>query len=1081
MRLPFFSALLLLPLSIQAAEPLISAEANEFFEKKIRPVLVDRCYECHGALKQKGGLRLDSKTALLKGSDDGPVIVVGKPDESSLIKAIRYQGENKMPPKGKLPDETIQALIAWVKMGAPFPETVAPTGDAASLARSHWAFQPVRDPAPPEVAGSQPDLTPLDRFVLAPLQKQGRSLSLKADKRTLIRRATYDLTGLPPTPEEAEAFIKDKYPDAFAKVVDRLLASPAYGEAQARHWLDHARYADTKGYVFEDDRSYAFAYTYRDWVIRAFNEDLPYDKFIVDQLAADRLPGNGDPRDLAAMGFLTVGRRFLNNNHDIIDDRIDVATRTFLGLTVTCARCHDHKFDPIPIKDYYSLYGVFASSEEPKEMPLIGQPERTPEYLAFEADVKKQEAEVESLRHRRFDMQIEKLRKAEGISAYLLAVHDTKGKSNEQVRDLLTTRQLNHHVYDRWKKFLESKDQSSVWGPLNAISELPDNQFSDIAPSAMAAALDTSKDEKQVNLRIAEALKDKKFASFKELADLYGKVLAKAWSNKEKAAAEDEPLLAAIQKGGPVDIAYTDVEKLLDRADHLELTRAKKKIDEFKAKSPSAPPRAMALKDAPSPTEPVVFLRGNPNNRGPAVPRQFLAVLSGSDRKPFTDGSGRLQMARAIADVKNPLTPRVMVNRVWITLFGRGLVRTPSDFGVRCDPPTHPELLDWLSSRFIESGWSVKKLHRLIVLSAAYQQSSDAPPELLKQDPENRLLAHQNRRRLQFESLRDSLIMAAGHLDRKIGGKSVDIFSEPFSNRRSVYGYIDRQNLPGTLRAFDFATPDAHSPQRFVTTVPQQALFLMNSPFALAQARALIARPEIAGEQDEAKRITTLYRLLYARSPDPEEIELGRAFLRGEHSELEAERWQYGYGRYDAETKRVVKFTNLPHWTGSQWQGGAKIPDAKLGWVSLNAGGGHPGENPDFAAIRRWVAPEDCTVAINGSLQHSSKDGDGVRGRLISSRLGELGSWKAFHSIVETKVDRVEVKKGDTLDFVVDSMANINSDGFSWSPVLKIVEASWGKTWDAAKDFHGPNAPGLTPWEQYAQVLLLDNEFAFVD
>jgi hypothetical protein len=708
------------------AEP----QAIEFFEKHVRPLLVENCFACHGEKKQKAGLRLDSRAALLKGSETGPVVVPGKPAQSTLIRAVRQDGELKMPPKGKLPPEAIDALTTWIKSGVPWPETLGKSevnanGDRIVIARkNHWAFRPVHKPAVPRIQDKTWPLTAIDRFILAKLEQKGLSPAKPADRRTLIRRATVDLLGLPPTPEEVAAFEKDRSPDALAKVIDRLLASPHYGERWGRHWLDVARYADTKGYLFTQERRYPYAYTYRDYVIRAFNEDLPYDQFIVQQLAADKLALGSDKRPLAAMGFLTLGRRFLNNTPDIIDDRIDVVSRGLLGLTVGCARCHDHKFDPIPTKDYYSLYGVFASSVEPSEMPAIMDPVPTEAYRAFEMELKALEKEVAVYRE----------------------LHRTElASGNRKFRD--------------------------------------------------------------------------------------------------------------------------------------ELRKKQNKVDKLKVTHPGSPPRAMVLVDASQPIQPHVLVRGNPRNRGEAVPRQFLAVLAGPGRKPFTQGSGRLELARAIADRDNPLTARVLVNRLWLHHFGTGLVRTPSDFGLRGDPPTHPELLDYLAATFVENGWSIKKLHRLIMLSRVYQQSSEDSPCSREIDPDNRLLSHSNRQRLEFEALRDSLLAVAGQLDAAIGGRAVDLTTAPFRRRRAVYGFIDRQNLPALFRTFDFASPDTTSPQRHTTTLPQQALFLMNSPFVVEQAQHLIQRTDVRACVEPEQCISLLYRLLYGRPAEADEISLGLRFL----------------------------------------------------------------------------------------------------------------------------------------------------------------------------------------------------------
>jgi hypothetical protein len=708
-----------------------SPEAIELFEKRVRPILAENCFACHGEKKQKAGLRLDSRAALLKGSESGPVVVPGNPGQSTLIRAVRQEGELKMPPKRKLPTEAIDALAAWIKVGAPWPEIPGKPeangiSDRIAHAReNHWAFRPVQKPPVPAVQDATWPLTAVDRFLLAKLEQKGLTPAKPADRRTLIRRATFDLLGLPPTPEEVAAFEADRSPDAFAKVVDRLLASPHYGERWGRHWLDVARYADTKGYVFTQERRYPYAYTYRDYVIRAFNEDLPYNQFILQQLAADKLPLGSDKRPLAAMGFLTLGRRFLNNTPDIIDDRIDVVSRGLLGLTVGCARCHDHKFDPIPTKDYYSLYGVFAGSVEPAEMPAIMDP-------------------VPSVAYREFEKELQVLEK--------------------------------------------------------------------------------------------------------EVADYRAQHRAELASGNRK---------------------FRD-----------ELRKKQNKVDKLRVTHPGSPPRAMVLVDAPHPFQPHVLVRGNPRNQGEAVPRQFLAVLAGPKRKPFTEGSGRLGLARAIAAGDNPLTARVLVNRLWLHHFDAGLVRTPSDFGLRGDPPTHPALLDYLAATFMESGWSIKKMHRLIMLSRVYQQSSEESPRSREIDPDNRLLSHSNRQRLEFEAMRDSLLAVAGQLDTTFGGRPVNLTAAPYPGRRAVYGFIDRQNLPALFRTFDFANPDTTSPLRHTTTVPQQALFLMNSPFVIQQARRLIQRADVSACPQSEQRISLLYRVLYSRPPEPEEITLGLRFLK---------------------------------------------------------------------------------------------------------------------------------------------------------------------------------------------------------
>ena len=660
-------------------------DAIAYFEKHVRPILVEKCQACHGPKKQHGSLRIDSRKALLEGGETGPAIVVGKPEESLLVKAVRRQGTLKMPSReaDKLSPAEADAFAAWVKAGAAWPaEKVAVVSTIAEVRKSHWAFRPVVKAMPPPVRGSAWAVNPVDVFVLARLEAKGLTPSPQADRRTLIRRLSFDLLGLPPTPEEVEAFVADARPDAYERLVDGMLASPAYGERWGRHWLDVARYADTKGYVFTEERRYPYAFTYRDYVIDALNADLPYDEFVVQQLAADRLFPGPDRRPVAAMGFLTLGRRFLNNTHDIIDDRIDVVTRGLMGLTVTCARCHDHKFDPIPTRDYYSLYGVFASSSEPADLPLLAPADPAAPPTPFDIELRKRQGVVD------------------------------------------------------------------------------------------------------------------------------------AYANKLR-----------VDLKQPADAPFAKFRDKLDRAQRDKHTELKKKVDQWRATATGGPLRAMALVDNANPTTPHVLLRGNPGNRGPEVPRQFLEILS-PERKAFASGSGRLELARAIASKDNPLTARVMVNRLWMHHFGAALVRTPGDFGTRGDAPTHPELLDWLAASFVEDGWSLKRVHRLLLLSATYRQSSAEVPKLADADPENRLLGRMNRRRLEFEPLRDGLLAVADRLDRTHGGPAVDITARPFPPRRSVYAFIERQNLPGVFRAFDLASPDVSTPQRYATTVPQQSLFL---------------------------------------------------------------------------------------------------------------------------------------------------------------------------------------------------------------------------------------------------------------
>ncbi|HVK05870.1 MAG TPA: PSD1 and planctomycete cytochrome C domain-containing protein, partial [Armatimonadaceae bacterium] len=924
------------------------------------------CTSCHGKDAQMGGLRLDSRAALLKGGDGGPGMVVGDPEKSLLVEVVRHTGKIKMPQGGKLKPEEIAALEAWVKMGAPWPESNKVAAPAPAGANTLWSLKPVVKPIPPKVNNATWAAGALDRFVLAKLEAQGLKPSPPADRRTLLRRVSYDLTGLPPTAEEVAAFVADKSPDAYRKVVDRLLDSPRYGERWARHWLDLARYSDTKGYVFVEDRNYPNAYTYRNWVIKAFNDDMPYDRFVQYQLAADRMPG-ADPAQQAALGFLTVGRRFLNNQHDIIDDRIDVTMRGLQGLTVACARCHDHKFDPVPTQDYYSLYGVFASSVEASP-PISPKPISEP-WVAHDAKVKKADEERTNL----LRAQIKRLRDLVGDEKTAATVAEPVRKALQGFRE----------------------------------RELPDD--------------------------------------------------------KERAAIE--PAFEAPAR-----------ERIAALAAELETLRRS---------YPPKPEFAMAMADSPSPHHARVLRRGNPGTPGDEAPRRFLLALSkpGGERPVWNQGSGRLELARAIASKENPLTARVFVNRVWAGHFGSGIVRTPSDFGRQGEKPTHPELLDWLAATFVEQGWSVKQLHRMIVLSSAYRQSSAYRPDAYAADADNRLVWRMNRRRLDMEQMRDTLLNASGKLDTAaVGGPSVELWEGDYSTRRTVYGRIERQNLPGVFRTFDFASPDTSSAGRFQTTVPQQALFLMNSRFAGDQARALAARPEVANAKDDAARVRALYRRLFGRQPDADELALGVAFLGGteEPAYATAPVWRYGYGPLDEKAGRVAAFTPLPHFTGGAYQGGPKLPDPNLSFLMLSPQGGHTGKSDDRSPVRRWTATRPGAVKVSGTLKHGNKEGDGVEGVVVSSRSGIVGRWIAHNGEAKTEATVADVRPGDTLDFVVRPRGSDAFDSFQWSP--QVTDAASGKPLARAdKDFGGPPAPPTTKRERYAHALLMTNEFLFVD
>jgi len=866
------------------------------------------------------------------------------------------------------------------------------------------------------------------------------------------------------------------------------------------------------------------------------------------QIAADQVPG-ADLESLAAMGYLTLGRRFLGVVHDIIDDRIDVVMRGTQALTVGCARCHDHKFDPIPTKDYYALYGVFAGCNE-REVPLNPGPKPAGAYLEFERELKLREDKFQALFNAKKEEQSQRLRAK--TTEYLTAVLSVEKLPTEEFYSFVQADEVNPVMVRAWHKYLLSSAKAfhPIWSPWHAFAALPADEF---ATRAGAISSSCTNAAQKLNPLVAKAFAEKTPLSMREVAEVYGKLLTavdKEWSaNSTNKLGENEEELRQVlfAADSPASVpagAMGDLEWYFDEPTRVALGKLSSQIERWILQAPGAPPYAVILEDRAAQKNPRVFKRGNPANQGQETPRQFVEILAGENRQPFAKGSGRLELAEAIASKDNPLTARVFVNRLWLHHFGAGLVRTASDFGTRAEPPTHPELLDWLARYFMDNEWSVKKVQRLIMLSAVYQQASDGNPATVlvvgqasrlppgrlalgdgnagetpaqtggtpaplltaeQIDPENKLLWHMNRQRLDFEALRDSLLFASGQLDADLGGKAEDLFKAPFSKRRSVYGFIDRQFLPGALRVFDFANPDMHNPQRSETTVPQQALFFMNSPFVVEQARALVARVG-AGKESAAPngnasevKIKHLYHLVYQREPTSHQIKNALRFITSAAATGLEEKaakaipssWTYGYGEFDEAAKLVKNFKPLPHFSGEAWQGGESWPDVKLGWAQLTAKGGHAGNDLQHAAIRRWTSPVAGAVAIEGSLKHEHQEGDGIRAWLFSDRQGLLGQWGLRNQSAETKVQSLAVQPGDTIDFVVSIHQSLNNNDFLWSPIIRMTgpEAirdanGYAREWNATKEFGGApteERKPLTPWEQYAQVLLLGNEFLFVD
>jgi hypothetical protein len=794
----------------------------------------------------------------------------------------------------------------WINRGAADPRdgqdvSTNALQDQFVEAERHWAFQAVRCPPLPDVAHANWAASPIDMFILARLEEAGLEPAREANRHTLIRRLYFDLVGLPPQYEEVRAFVGDKAPDAYERLVDRLLASPHFGERWGRHWLDVARYADTKDLVllYGKDSIRPFAWTYRDYVIRAFNEDLPYDQFIHDQLAADRMRDQIEPWRLAAMGLLTLGRLFDNNPHDIYDDQIDTVTRGLLGLTVACARCHDHKYDAIATDDYYGLYGVFANSMRPIEPPRIDQP-RTAEEEAFEKQVAAKRAELKQFIDTQYDEILQTARTRIGDYLVHVAVREPDPVLENAVFFLsLSPGDLKPQFISAWRRYLARRAGADdpLFGPWFELMQLADDAFVVQSASIIARWLErpVGNGPGHLNALVREMLADASAASREDLAMAYGLLFQKAWRDRDRQdewTVFREPLMDVLESdSGPFFLPRSHAYLYMSRVPRGEYHNKLLEIDKLAVHSDAAVPRARVLVDSEAIHEPRVLHRGNPTRPGRFATRRFLPVIAHAAERhrarsidaaapvnvqanslgqPFTDGSGRLEMARAITHPDNPLTARVMVNRIWMHHFGQPLVATPSDFGSRGSPPTHPQLLDWLAYEFQASGWSMKHLHRLIVTSRVYRQSSDDRGECRAVDADNRLLWRYPRRRLDLEAMRDAILAVSGRLDRRIFGRPVDIAGDPENRRRTVYGLIDRQSLPGLYRAFDFASPDQSAAGRPQTTTPQQALFGINSPFMQLQAQAVAERTACA-ESDE-QRINRIYALTLQRMPDPEEL-----------------------------------------------------------------------------------------------------------------------------------------------------------------------------------------------------------------
>jgi hypothetical protein len=913
-----------------------SPAAVQFFETKVRPILADNCFRCHGEKKQRGELRLDSPAAMLEGGGRGPAIVPGHPEKSLLIKAIGHEDKDlKMPEDKKLPRENIEALTQWVKMGAPWPGAEKLAGGPkkgefviADKDRAHWSLQPVKRPALPPLKNAGWVKNPIDAFILARLEAKGLAPNPPASRLELLRRVTYDLTGLPPTPAEVEAFLADTSPDAYTKLIDRLLDSPRYGEKWARHWLDLVRYAETNS--FERDNPKPNVWRYRDYVIRAFNSDKPYDLFLKEQLAGDEL-GSGDADAIIATGYYRLGiwddepSDPLLARYDGLDDIVATTGQVMLGLTFDCARCHNHKIDPIAQKDYYRLVAFFHNINHFRnggptdEMPIFTSPEQSKAFGVEERALKKRRDEVQadiSAIEAEFRALYEKQRGEQAIGSDLddlqykfyrnawtslpdfsVAKHEDAGKLPKNLFDISprTRNEAFGFVFDgtlivpeagKYTFYLDSDDGSRLTIDGKALITYDGIH-----------ALGT------VQKQTIELPMGRLPIKLEYFQNIYGYGLHVAWSGP----GFERRLLSVPEKEAVTDLARAmqlDGRKLLGKERHAEYVKLRKQLEALKKQVPSAE-RALCVTEAGSSApETFVLLRGNPHVKGDKVEPAFPSVFNLPDPvipppKTGMHSSGRrLVLANWIASPDNPLAARVMVNRLWQHHFGRGIVRSPNDFGLQGSRPTHPELLDWLAREFVARGWRMKAMHKLILTSNAYRMSSRGNPQGLAADPANDQFWRFDMRRLSGEEIRDSILAVSGNLNLKMFGPSVypeiprevlagqsvpgrgwPVSAPDEQNRRSVYVHVKRSLLLPILESFDLAETDRTTPVRFSTTQPTQALGMLNGDFLNKQARVFAARLRKEAGSEAPAQVRMALALATGRTPADAEVQRGVRFL----------------------------------------------------------------------------------------------------------------------------------------------------------------------------------------------------------
>ncbi|MGH9723008.1 MAG: PSD1 and planctomycete cytochrome C domain-containing protein [Bryobacteraceae bacterium] len=853
----------------------------EFFEARIRPVLIAHCHGCHDASKATSGLRLDSKEGLQRGGSRGTAVRPGDADASLLYRAISYRDPMlKMPPSGKLPDAVIADFRQWIEQGAGDPRTEAPGPPQPAInwdrARLHWSFQPCKPVVSPKVRNIAWPRSPIDAFVLARLEEANLSPAAPAGRATLLRRASFGLTGLPPTPEELDAFLKDTSPAAFDKVVDRLLASPHYGERWARHWLDLVRFAETNGHEFDFYKDEAWRY--RDYVIRAFNEDLPYNRFAGEHIAGDQVA----PRRLSAdgkywetplaSGFFGLGEErngatdLEEVRSEMRDSKIDVFGKAFLGLTVACARCHDHKFDPISTTDYYALGGIFDSTRT--TLASISSPEvgkQIEEIVTrLKADAPAPAApQTVPLRHgdELFDMH-----RFSRSGAAFAEAGGGRLDSSRGVSDKLTGIMVSGSFIPT-KRYIHVRVAGTRFNPVREEPSLL--AVTIFAPGRYPKGVAGDGDRK---------LRWKTIPLKEEVNQVCHLEIADRRRNGHIAV---DAIVFSDSKEPPQDISET----LAPVAAGSEL----------EASLPAETFGRVSYEDVPHNLR--IHERGNHLNLGREVPRRFLRILDGEDPEPYSNGSGRLALAVALTRPSNPLLARVMVNRIWKHHFGEGLVRSVDNFGRTGEQPSHPELLDYLAQEFISRGWSMKAMHRTMMLSAAYRMGSTPSAAAQAKDPQNRLLSHWPVRRLDAEAVRDAILAVSGSLDKTVYGPSVPVHVSQHQDgrgkpatgpldgagRRSIYLEVRRNFLTPLLLAFDYPLPTATAGRRMVSTVPAQALALMNNEFVARQAQMWSERMESSHTGPRA-RLDAMFVRIFARAPEPAERDRVQTFLSAEGS-----------------------------------------------------------------------------------------------------------------------------------------------------------------------------------------------------